>query len=928
MKEGNLLFRAVSLSGAWRVDYRPAGDLPKTEPASPEFLLREAVPGYWEERGDEFRFAPFFAGLQLNPEYGMQRYPMAGRPPDMALPTVRGAFTYQRTVELREIGGQAEFFCGGVQNAAEVFINGRAVGRQEGYGVPFSFPIPEGVLTAGENRVTMVVSNLPLKGYAGGLVSGLTNRAANEGTGGVTGEVEIRFYAGELRDVCVISSPDADGITIRPVFTGGGSLPYRYEICAGRGGPQRSEVPLASGEATGEISVPLPGAERWSPENPVLHTLVIRSSGQELRRSFGLRRLTAAQNPEGDGRIFLNGEPIFLRGVTEHCYFPVTVHPTDDPAYYRRNVRLYKSLGFNFIRFHTWVPDEAYLDAADTLGILVQIECPNNAPASFWKQIVTTCRRHPSVVIFCAGNELMLDDDRVAFLEGLAAVVHQESDACFSPMSAMRGVEYMCTPENSGTDMVEKPFWHNPARMKKLAGFCNLFNSYNLGLLSYTSLNGTPEKLDENRKAYGGVPCLSHEICISGTYCDLSLLPRYRGTRIGETAFLSSVEEHLAAQGLLARAPLFYRNSCEWQRRIRKHCFETARATRALSGYDFLGDIDTHWHTFGYHVGMMNEFYEMKPGETPENVRRYNGETVLLAGLGTRFSFTAGEEIPYRVSVSHYGKPLSDATLTVRLFEGERTVFSRTLRTGALPAGEITDLPTPPLCLPATQTPCAYRLSITLEGGALFAENEWEIYAFPAVSEPCKNENLLVATEIGPEELTAALRAGSDVLLLGSAPFTAQKTSFQIALAGRTDGNLATVIADHPALEGLPHAGFCGWQFRYLLEGGSATVFPAGVPFDPIVEVAANYKYAYRQAALYEYRVGAGRLLVCTLSFREWDPAAAWLRNRLIEYAQSPDFAPRCTLTEADMERMRQPLMQAASNANMAFNANDKTMRA
>ena len=55
-----------------------------------------------------------------------------------------------------------------------------------------------------------------------------------------------------------------------------------------------------------------------------------------------------------------------------------------------------------------------------------------------------------------------------------------------------------------------------------------------------------------------------------------------------------------------------------------------------------LGDIDHHWHTFGYRAGMMNEFYEMKPGETAENVRRYNGESVLLTDLGTERCFGAG----------------------------------------------------------------------------------------------------------------------------------------------------------------------------------------------------------------------------------------------------------------------------------------------
>ena len=37
------------------------------------------------------------------------------------------------------------------------------------------------------------------------------------------------------------------------------------------------------------------------------------------------------------------------------------------------------------------------------------------------------------------------------------------------------------------------------------------------------------------------------------------------------------------------------------------------RRCENMAGYDFLGPVDTHWHTFGYDVGMMNEFFELKP---------------------------------------------------------------------------------------------------------------------------------------------------------------------------------------------------------------------------------------------------------------------------------------------------------------------------
>ena len=279
-------------------------------------------------------------------------------------------------------------------------------------------------------------------------------------------------------------------------------------------------------------------------------------------------------------------------------------------------IRKQKQLGFNAIRFHTYVPPVEYMEAADELGILMEVETPNNTSLSEWEEIIRFCRRHPAVNLYSTGNELQIDDPYIEHLRSCADLVHRETDSLFSPMSAMRGIEY-CFVDS---ETVEEPFCYNPRRLNELEKFCDLYNSYSLGLTSYFSASGTHEVLDERNAVYKK-PLLSHEIGIHGTYIDLSLEERYKGTRIGDTEFMSSVRRHLENKGLLDRANLYYRNSAAWQQILRKHCFETVRRCETFSGFDFLGEIDTHGHTFGYCVGMMNEFYELKPGETAENVR-------------------------------------------------------------------------------------------------------------------------------------------------------------------------------------------------------------------------------------------------------------------------------------------------------------------
>ena len=152
---------------------------------------------------------------------------------------------------------------------------------------------------------------------------------------------------------------------------------------------------------------------------------------------------------------------------------------------------------------------------------------------------------------------MFIDEKYIGHLKKCAKLVHSQTDCLFSPMSAMRGVEYGC--EEHGR--VDIPFLHNSKRLKALSEFCDVYNSYSRGLTSYFSDKGNPDILNERNSVYKK-PLLSHEICILGTYCDVSLADRYKGSRIGDTRLYSSVIEHLTKKGLIDRAPLFYKNSC------------------------------------------------------------------------------------------------------------------------------------------------------------------------------------------------------------------------------------------------------------------------------------------------------------------------------------------------------------------------------
>ena len=918
-----MFYASLSLNGTWEMNYKEniytgvenPWNLNELDLVARSAVVKNAVPGYWEDMTETFLYTPFCRYLKVNPEFGIQRYPMAGDPADMALPNIFGNFFYRRSFFCEESEKEAVIHFDGVQNSVSVWINDVFLGRHEGYSTPFDMQIPKSVLKCGENCIALSVSNYRLTGYADEPVSGITSRAANEGTGGITGNVELRFYNSPLRDATLFVSDDCSEIKVSLDIIQKNE--FSWLICDGR-------KILKSGSAEGDFTFDTEGLKRWSPENPKLYTLKLVCGDAILERRFGVRRLL----PDGP-HFRLNGKPYFLRGICEHCYFPETIHPAHDLTYYRSIIRSVKELGFNFIRFHTYIPEEEYMQAADELGMLLHVECPNNTALEEWKEIIGFCRRHTSVVIYCCGNELQMDDAFIKHLEKCAEEVHKNTDALFSPMSAMRGLEYAFLDPGQEKEIVEEPFRHHPRRFKTVGKFSDMYSSYPTGFHSYFSLKCDPKSVDERSSIYGDKPRVSHEICIDGTYADLSLKDRYKNTRVEKTEMFSSIEKHLDEKGVLKRAPLYFKNSSQWQRRVRKYCFEALRRSDKIAGYDFLGPIDTHWHTFGYDVGMMNEFYELKPGETVRNVRMYNSETVLLTDLARKVNFKSGEELSCGVFCSCYAdETVRNASVAVRLMLDEKAVVSKNIPVGEIENGKVSKLCDLSVKLPCVEKPSKMKLSITLDGDSVFAENEWELYIFPEVENTAAND-VVVSYGMSGEELLRAMKSRKDVLLLGAEPFVSLPTSFRIGLAGRTSGNLATVIADHPALGDMPHEGFCGWQFSEMMDDGAAICFECpDVPFDPIVEVVSTHKYVIRQAAMFEFNVCGGRLLVCGFKFPENDPAAQWLKNQLITYMQSDAFSPVHTLEEKQLNSLIScKVSRGAENKNFACNSNDITSK-
>ncbi|XZE32718.1 glycoside hydrolase family 2 TIM barrel-domain containing protein [Pirellulaceae bacterium SH501] len=150
---------------------------------------------------------------------------------------------------------------------------------------------------------------------------------------------------------------------------------------------------------------------KWSPASPKRYrfeALLREKSTKRIVDRYSLP--VSVRRIETKGReIYLNGEPVVLRGVLNWGYAPPRLCPTHDEAWMRRELVFAKERGFNMMKFCLWVPPKRYLDLCDELGIFAWMEYPTWHPkltkefrhslVSEYEEFFAYDRNHPSVVL-------------------------------------------------------------------------------------------------------------------------------------------------------------------------------------------------------------------------------------------------------------------------------------------------------------------------------------------------------------------------------------------------------------------------------------------------------------------------------------------------------------------------------------------------
>lgn len=334
-------------------------------------------------------------------------------------------YYYEGTVWYRNIfnytpkpGKRVFLYFGAANYEAIVGLNGNKIGKHVGGFTPFNFEIT-GKVKEGDNSLVVKVDNKRLAEGVPTLNSDWWN------------------YGGITRSVMLVETPET---FIRDYFVqlkkGDSKKISGWLRLDGKDASQNVTIEIpelgivqkvrtgADGYASFEFKA---SPEYWSPENPKLYDVTIKSETDTVNDRIGFRTIETKGT-----KILLNGKEIFCRGVSIHEEMP---YGMSGRAYSEEQARVLlgwaKEMGCNFVRLAHYPHNEAMVRAAEEMGLLVWSEIPvywtiqwenpetyANAESQL-VDMITRDKNRANVVIWSVANETPHSDARLKFLSSL-----------------------------------------------------------------------------------------------------------------------------------------------------------------------------------------------------------------------------------------------------------------------------------------------------------------------------------------------------------------------------------------------------------------------------------------------------------------------------------------------------------------------------
>lgn len=784
----------------------------------------------------------------------------------------------------------------------QLWVNGKKIGMQNSLSVPHEFEISS-YLKVGKNTITLCIDNRTKDIDVGKDSHSITDQTQGNWNG-VVGKLELQATPTTfVEDIQVYPDVQNKKALVKIVVKGkeSGSITLNAKSFNGSKEHIVNSVTSpykAKGDATSvemELSM---GNEMqlWDEFNPNLYKLTVElntSKGKDEKvLTFGMREFKIE-----DTYFYVNGRKTMLRGTVENCVFPLTGYAPMDVESWERVFRICRNFGLNHMRFHSFCPPKAALEAADLVGFYLQPEGPswpnhgsslgNGEPVDdyLWeeaKRIVKEYGNHASFCMFAIGNE-----PRGRWVPWVSKFVDywKETDKRRVYTGASVGGSWAWQPHNQ---------FHVKAGARGLEwGARPESNSDFLA------------KIDTVKQ-----PFVSHE---TGQWCvfpDFSEIKKYTGVMRARNFEL--FREDLQDRNMGDLASDFLMASGKLQALCYKHEIEKTLRTPKYAGFQLLALNDYSGQGTAL-VGLLNAFWEEKGYINAEEFRRFCAPTVLLSRMD-KFVFENDEMMTANIEVAHFGEnvlPQKAVKWTISDAYG-KVIASGKLAPKDIEIGNCQKFGRVSYSLKDIVNAQKLNLEVSLEG---IATNNWDFWVYPAELPQVQTAGIHITDQID-DETKRVLDTGGKVLLLLAGKVEQGKdvvqymtpsfwnTSWFKMRPPHTEGSLINDF--HPIFKNFPTDFYTGLQWWELVQNGQVmemNSFPAD--FQAIVQPIDTWFINRKLGTLFEAKVGKGKIVVCSAditSDHENRIVARQLYYSIVNYMNTIHFMPERSLNLSVIE--------------------------
>ena len=410
-------YESLSLNGEWN------------------YIVDVQEEGYYDYRMNPTRWGFFQNAKPQKPEdlieYDFDKSPTMKIPGDWNTQDER-LFFYEGTVWFKK-SFQATpmkdirtlLYFGAVNYDCHVYVNGKKAGHHIGGFTPFNFDVTA-LLKEGENVVIVKVDN---KRHAEDVPTQIFDWW---NYGGITRDVRlVKVKPVYLEDYNLqLTKADAKAKQREISFSARlnkAEAGHKVVVFIPELKLEQQLTTDTEGKVSGTLKVNAKKLALWSPASPKLYRVDISLNNSTISDEIGFRTIETR-----DKQILLNGQPIFLKGISIHNEKPNGGGRANSAEDARTLLGWAKELGCNFVRLAHYPHHEEMVREAERMGILVWSEIPvywtiawkdpktyENAQNQL-RDMISRDHNRANIIIWSIANETPHSPERDTFLGNLA----------------------------------------------------------------------------------------------------------------------------------------------------------------------------------------------------------------------------------------------------------------------------------------------------------------------------------------------------------------------------------------------------------------------------------------------------------------------------------------------------------------------------